>query len=731
MPSQPRSRFPQRLIALSLASSVGAIALPVLAQTDDVQELGEVSVTATAEQQLRQAVGVSTITAEDIAKRPPANDLSELIRTMPGVNLSGASSTGAFGNQRQIDLRGMGPENTLILIDGKPVQSRNASMMRRTGERNTRGDSNWVPASAVDHIEVLRGPAAARYGSGAAGGVINIITKKPADKLSGEVTAYYRKPQESEEGDTRRLGFNFAGPLGDQFSFRLYGNVAKSEADATTINEGASDQAAPPAGREGVRNRDINALLRWDLTPGQILEFEAGISRQGNIYNGERFIGSAQNAAQKEASEAKAETNRTLRRTVGITHKGKWGDLGNSRILFQYEDTNRRYRNEGSAGSGEGNFIDGWNTSSLKNYFLNGELYTPAQLGGLQHMLTSGFEFRREQIKDPGSQGIAPPKGFETSNTGKASANTVAVYLEDNIAIGDALMLTPGIRLDHHENFGNHWSPSLNATYQINSEWSFNAGVARAFKAPNIYQSNPEYWYNTRGNGCPIGINGPCYIQGNPDLKPETSINKEIGLAWNNHQGFDASIAYFDNDYKNKIVADMPNATPNDFGTFRQFQWFNAGKAKVRGVEGSLNIPLLGQNGSTLKLFNNITYMADNKNKSTGQPLSIIPKYTLNSTLDWTVNDKFSTQLTATLYGKQKPRTIGSRGNDLTAEGRGSYALFGLNANYQINKHLRAGFGVENLGNKKLFRKANAEGAGAATYNEPGRAYYMTLTGSF
>ena len=123
--------------------------------------------------------------------------------------------------------------------------------------------------------------------------------------------------------------------------------------------------------------------------------------------------------------------------------------------------------------------------------------------------------------------------------------------------------------------------------------------------------------------------------------------------------------------------------------------------------------------------------MADNKNKSTGQPLSTIPKYTLNSTLDWSVNDKFSTQLTATLYGKQKPRTLGARGQELTAEGRGSYALFGLSANYEVTKNFRAGFGIENLGNRRLYRKANAEGAGAATYNEPGRAYYVTLTGSF
>ena len=82
--------------------------------------LGETRVLGTAAEELKQAPGVSIITAEDIKKRPPTNDLSEIIRREPGVNLTGNSSSGSRGNNRQIDLRGMGPENTLILIDGKP-----------------------------------------------------------------------------------------------------------------------------------------------------------------------------------------------------------------------------------------------------------------------------------------------------------------------------------------------------------------------------------------------------------------------------------------------------------------------------------------------------------------------------------------------------------------------------------------------------------------------------------
>jgi ferric enterobactin receptor len=207
----------------------------------------------------------------------------------------------------------MGPENTLIMIDGKPVTSRNSVRMGRQGERNTRGDSNWVPVEAIERIEVLRGPAAARYGSGAAGGVVNIITKRPTDQLTGSVSLYTLQPEDRDESDTKRVSFNLAGPISEKFSFRLYGNVNKTTSDTPTVNSSASgvdvtESTIPPAGREGVRNRDINGLLRWDITRGHVLEFEGGFSRQGNIYAGERIIGAGNDAMSTFANDG-AETN--------------------------------------------------------------------------------------------------------------------------------------------------------------------------------------------------------------------------------------------------------------------------------------------------------------------------------------------------------------------------------------------------------------------------------------
>ena len=61
----------------------------------------------------------------------------------------------------------------------------------------------------------------------------------------------------------------------------------------------------------------------------------------------------------------------------------------------------------------------------------------------------------------------------------------------------------------------------------------------------------------------------------------------------------------------------------------------------------------------------------------------------------------------------------------------GSYATFGLGAQYTIKEQLSMNFGVNNIGDKRLFRTASNSAGGAATYNEPGRSYYVSLTGKF
>ena len=701
------------------------------------------TVYVTAEKQLQQSLGVSRISKDDIDKRPAVNDISEFVRTMPGVNLTGNTATGQRGNKRQIDLRGMGPENTLILIDGKPVNSRQSERISMRGERNTRGDSNWVPVEEIESITVLRGPAATRYGSGAMGGVVNIVTKKVSKEFKGQVNLYANQPQDSKEGATRRIGFNLSGPIiQDTLGFRIYGNLNKTEPDAADINAGHGNDSA--AGVEGVRNKDIAGRLQWKISPAQTLILDSSYSRQGNIYNGDTQNSNPRSALVNSLADSKAETARLYRSAFSLTHDGAW-EWGDTKNVISYERTVNSHLPEGLAGGPEGSYTGlDFVQSRLKNLRFSSEANIPFKLG-VDNVLTVGAEFTDSKLDDPASntQGFKDQgktdafNGISAMRGGKASQRNWAAYVEDNISLTDKTHLIPAIRFDHNSDSGSNWSPALNFSHQIGENWLVKGGVARAYKAPNLYQTNPDFILYTRGQGCPL--NAPnsvrCYYMGNGNLKPETSINKEIGLEFNKN-GWQASATYFHNAYRNKIVIGDQLIATSNIGNWL-LQWENTPKATISGIEGNLVIPL----HDTLKWSNNFTYMHKSEDYQ-GNPLSLVPKHTINSTLSWTPNERFDANLTFTHYGRTKPRSVAvnrleQNGNPragvaaLSSEHSqtqvGSYGIWGINAGYNWNKRVAVRGGISNLFDKKLYRTT----AGAQTYNEHGRAFYGSLKVSF
>lgn len=722
-------RGKKRPIALFLA---GMLTSPAFAAETTEKLADDESMIVTAEQELKQQPGVSTITAEDIKKNPPVNDLSDIIRKMPGVNLTGNGASGSRGNNRQIDIRGMGPENTLVMIDGVPVSSRNSVRYSWRGERDSRGDTNWVPAEMVERIEVIRGPAAARYGSGAAGGVVNIITKRPTNDWHGSLSLYTSQPENSKEGDTRRANFNLSGPLaGDALTMRLYGNLNRTDADAFDIN--TAENGSYAAGREGVRNKDINTVLSWKITPLQIIDFSWGYSRQGNIYAGD-----TQNSNSNASTDGLVEslygdeTNRMYRQSYGIAHNGIW-DWGTSKLNFNYEKTNNTRLQEGTAGRTEGMInSDTYATSRLESYRAGGEINFPLQLL-VDQTVTLGAEWNRDELNDPASMLAASASGVNlpgssgdpSQRSSKNSATISSLFFEDNIAATDSTEVIPGLRFDYHDQFGANWSPSLNLSQGLGDYFTLKAGVARVFKAPNLYQSTPGYLLSTRGNGCPIGLS-QCYLLGNNDLDAETSVNKEIGLEFSN-QGYVAGITWFRNDYKNKIVSGTEPVYSSTRPVYNVLRWENGGKAIVEGLEGNLTIPLIAD---TLEWRSNATYMFRSESKKTGNPLSVIPEFTINSQLEWQATQDLSANINWTQYGRQKPRQNVETNIDtssMTTQEISPYSVFGLNVNYDISKNLRANAGINNLFDKRIYR----ENSGASTYNEPGRAYYAGVTMSF
>lgn len=733
------NRMMKSVLTVSILSAMLSVANA--AETDKAQQQENESqpqdavkletMVLTAEEQVKQSLGVSIITEEDLDKLPVTNDISEYVRRMPGVNLTGNSATGQRGNNRQIDIRGMGPENTLILIDGKPVNSRNSVRYGWRGERDTRGDSNWVPVNAIESIEVLRGPAAARYGSGAMGGVVNIKTKKVSNELHGSIETYTNQPENSKEGDTNRVSVNLSGPIiQDVLSYRIYGNYNKTDNDAPDINPVVGSNGYRAAGREGVENKDINARLAWKMTDHQHLLFDIGSGRQGNLYAGDSQNSNLDPTTNDILSQLFGkETNTLYRDNYALTHEGEWS-WGDSKLIAQFDRTKNKRLPEGTAGASEGriNSLEDRVTSTLDTLRFNGEVTVPLELYVPQN-LTIGAEWVEDDFSDEentkqgdGSYG----ENLTTGDRSKMKSRIASGYLENNMKITDATDMVVGIRFDDHNRSGSNWSPSLNLSHKLGDYFTLKGGIAKAYKAPNLYQNAEGYLLGTRGNGCPIGLS-QCVLQGNANLKPETSINKEIGFEFQKDI-VNASLAWFRNDYEDKITSGDEVTQQVVIGdtTYNVLQWTNIPKALIQGLEGSISL-----DWGDVTWTNNFTYMIDSVNKKTGNPLSVVPNYTINSIFNYDITDAWDVNFVYTQYGRQKPRQYKETSLEdkqgIITESVKSYGLAGINTGYKFNDNFSGRIGISNLFDEQKLRDNTVN----QTYNEPGRAYYASLKYEF
>lgn len=554
------------------------------------------------------------------------------------------------------------------------------------------------------------------------------------------------------------------------------------------------------AGREGVRNRDIAGQLVWKITPMQKLTFDAAYSRQGNIYNGDTqnssVLVSGPQTISNDLAYQKAETSTLYRQGYSLTHEGKWGTFDN-RTYFTFDQTRNYHYPEGLLGSTEGAY-NGLNKSVglLRNYRFSNELYIPLTLGSTSHMVTVGAEASRSELNDAASMTqtmqvyAIVPWLADKGRRGKVAQNEYAVFLEDNIMLpNNKTILTPGVRFDYSTNSEANWSPSFNFSHQVSENWKIKGGVARAYKAPNLYQSSPNYLLINASNGCPIDSannwnnpnalnptggdgtrNNPytnsntkgfdwgraCYFLGNENIKPETSWNKEIVFEYEN-EGKLFSLAYFHNDYRNKIVSngeflttiDAPNGGYNreirrenvpggvpiwrNYTATNVYRWGNTPRAIIEGIEGNITLPFFDGN---LTLGTNFTYMIKNENKKTGNAISLVPKYTINTTLNWRINEQWDLNTTYTRYGKQKTvvnpenfmQVIYNTGESIVKQYQmGSYGIWGANVGYKFNDNFSLRVGVNNILDKRIYRNATT----ARIYNEHGRSYFANLKYSF
>jgi len=634
---------------------------PVLAESGDGHELGQVTVTASGHaQQLEDApASISVITREQIEQRY-YQDATDALRDIPGVIITGGGS-GDRGND--IVIRGMPSQYTLILVDGKPVST------RETRPNGSAGfEQDWLPPlQSIERIEVVRGPMSTLYGSDAIGGVINVITRKVAEEWGGAVQLDTIIQDDSRSGDIQQGNFSLSGPLlADTLGLQVYGRASSRQEDRFVD------------GFEEKNLKNLNARLSFTPTDNQDFTLEAGQTKQDR----RSLIGYSAPATGCRGGCTDSD-NEYTREVLALSHTGRW-DFGTTDSYVQREEAENL-------------------TREMKVTNTSAKTALVAPLG--DHLLTVGANFEKEELSDRTSNQI--------SNRTDVDASTWALFAEDEWMLPGNVSVTGGVRLDDDENYGSHVSPRLYGVWGMAPRWTLKGGVSTGFRSPSLREITPDWGQVSRGGD----------VYGNPDLEPETSVNKELGLYFNAGRDLQANVTVFHNDFKDKItrIACPPSVCPggpNQFGSDPTYR-VNVDEAVTRGVEAAVSTTL----ARTLDLTLSYTY-TDSEQQSgeyEGEPLNQVPKHLASLQADWRVTSRLSPWLAVRYRGEESQPTTGPSSSSIVAP---SNTLVDAGLAFKLTPQATLNTGIYNIADKEIFQDEYG-------YVEDGRRYWLGMRVSF
>ncbi|QGH62917.1 ligand-gated channel protein [Serratia proteamaculans] len=632
------------LTALIIASlgSAGAFAAP----QNDAQDT--MVVTASGFQQKIQdsAASISVIPRQQIEDKA-YRDITDALKDVPGVVVTGGASSS------DISIRGMSSKYTLILVDGKRVDTRGT----RPNSDNSGIEQGWLPPlEAIERIEVVRGPMSSLYGSDAMGGVINVITRKTSrtewkGSLHGDATFQER----SDSGDIFQTNAYASGPLIEGLlGVRVNGLLSRRAEDK--IVNGFNEQ----------RMRSGTAV--FSLTPDDKNEFDFEVGRSLQDRNSTPGMSvAAERCSKGKCTSNQVSESKYTRTNYALTHNGYY-DFGNTTSYIQREETNNPGRN-------------------MKMYNTIFNTQNQFELGA--HMLNLGGQYRYEKLADSGNQLTA------AQDLNQLTRWSWALFAEDEWAMTNDFSLTSGIRMDQDQNYGNHWTPRMYGVWHLTEQFTLKGGVSAGYRSPDLRQSSAS-WGQVTGGGSRKGI-----IVGNPDLQPEKSLSEEIAVMWDNQQGLNAGVTLFNTDFKDKITEvrrceETPDCTIG--GTSYDFisDRTNVDKANMRGVETTFG----WQINKDWKWNTNYTYTSSEQKSGEfqGQALNQMPKHMINSVLDWQATHDVS--LWSRVNFRSKTSEYLSRTS--MAKSTPSYTFVDAGVSYKANKNLQVTGGVYNILDKTV-----------------------------
>ncbi len=490
-------------------------------------------------------VPVDVITAAEIAQSPHT-ELNQVIRDIiPSFNASHQTISDGTDHVNPASLRGLGPDQVLVLINGKRRHHSSLTHVNGTFGRGTVGvDLNAIPPAAVERIEVLRDGAAAQYGSDAIAGVVNIILKSQTDALIGNIQTGVTG---EGDGEQVKADANFGFDVGERGYFNVTGEYLNrnrtNRSDAFTGAIFFTDPVADDAeiAARGLTRRELSMQTgQGDAIFGSAFFNGAfGLSDDAELYtfggithrNGEA-TGFYRRPIQEERVVFTLFPDGFLPQihtqvgdraiTVGMRgRKGAWDfdlSVANGRNTFQFNIENTNNASIGGASPTSfdagrllyrettGNFdavrlIDTNGRFKSVSLVLGGEFRVENyEIGAGEFGSYSlgnggdvpGVDFDTTSAGAPKASGSQVFPGFQPSNEVNRNRNNVAAYAGLETQLSDRFQIDLGGRFENYSDFGNTFNGKVAARVEVIEEFAVRAAVSTGFRAPSLNQ----LWFN-------------------------------------------------------------------------------------------------------------------------------------------------------------------------------------------------------------------------------------------
>ncbi len=469
-------------------------------------------------------VPVDVLSSEDL-ENIGLSETSRMIQFLaPSFNFSTSAISDGTDIVRPSTLRGLGPDQTLVLVNGKRRHTSALVHVNGSIGRGTAGvDLNAIPPSAIERIEILRDGAAAQYGSDAIAGVINVILKQGTDTTRIDLTAgqHYEG-----DGETLQVGVNHGWEIGDAGFFNVTAEVRnrgftnRAGLDPRQIYASLPDGSPDP--REAGYNR-LNHRYGDAESENLHLFFNGEIpSGDGGFY----FFGGV---SERDGESAGFNRLPGQSRTNIFLHPDGHLPLINTTV----DDTSVAIGYRGSIGdswSYDAGVVNGENKfnffiSNSANTSLGADSPTSADAGTLKFdqttfnldlfgtigksFVAAGFEYREDgyqivagepvSYEDGGVPnqfgGVSPAgiqvfPGFQPVNEVNASRDSMALYGDVEIPVSDKFLVGLAARFEDFSDFGNTVDGKLTGRFEVNDSFALRGSVSTGFRAPSLHQSN-------------------------------------------------------------------------------------------------------------------------------------------------------------------------------------------------------------------------------------------------